>query len=629
MPFALREPTLKDKISICNYSDKRWLIVAIRPALSNIAKENRHLDVCPPLEEAVSLKKTKEQLIKLLGEPDSDVIALSGKWGTGKTHLWNEVKSESSNHKAKSALYVSLFGLSSIDQVKRKLLETAIPGVESHGGIFDGIKSLLSTGAKALSTHYKALAALNDLNLLLLAPLVLRDKVIVIDDIERKHERLGIDEVLGFIDEFSKQHHARFVLVLNDDHLYSSGAQQKLWATFREKVIDQEIRLSTSSDESFAIGIGIAPSQYSSALKRAVITCGLTNIRIVVKIIRAANQILGKRNLPDAILTRVIPSIVLFSAIHYRGLVDGPDFKFALNIGNSDWSSYARDKSKEPTPEEKQALAWRMLMQELGIYSCDDFEKNLVEFLETGLFEASNIEKIIDRYAEETVAMEARESANEFLKRVFWDHRVSEAQLVAEADKFPAVAGLLDPYVVTQLESALTQMAGGAPIGQAIVNGWIQAFRADNPNTVHDDNPFQNPLHPSIQAEFAKIKANIQANTTIGQACMDIIENGGWGTLQEVAMQRATAADFEDAIRNMDDLDKLRRFMRRMIEMRLQRDMYDHHFGTATERFVEACRAIANDTKSPRLASLVKRLFGGTAIASELALQPPASEQAK
>ncbi len=154
----------------------------------------------------MSLKKTKEQLVKLLGQADNNVIALSGMWGTGKTHLWNEVKDESADDTVNNALYVSLFGLSSVDEIKRKLIETAIPGVESHGGIFETIKSLGRAGVTALSAHYNALAALNDLNVLLMAPVVLRGKVIVIDDIERKLEKLGIDEVLGFIDEYSKQH---------------------------------------------------------------------------------------------------------------------------------------------------------------------------------------------------------------------------------------------------------------------------------------------------------------------------------------------------------------------------------------------------------------------------------------
>ncbi len=88
-------------------------------------------------------------------------------------------------------------------------------------------------------------------------------------------------------------------------------------------------------------------------------------------------------------------------------------------------------------------------------------------------------------------------------------------------------------------------------------------------------------------------------------------------------MRQATAGDFETAIREMEDLDKLRRVMRRMIEMRLQKGTYDSHFGGATERFVEACRIIASDTASPRLAELVKRLFEGTALASELIPQQP------
>ena len=100
---------------------------------------------------------------------------------------------------------------------------------------------------------------------------------------------------------------------------------------------------------------------------------------------------------------------------------------------------------------------------------------------------------------------------------------------------------------------------------------------------------------------------------------MNVIENSSWGTMQEVAMKGATAADFEAAIRSME-IEKLRRFMRRMIEMRLQRQTYDTRFGTATERFVEACRTIANDPTSSRLAGLIKRLFAETALASELVL---------
>lgn len=566
----------------------------------------------------MSLKKTKKQLIQLLAQTDNCVIALSGRWGTGKTHLWNEVKTGSCDDKVKNALYVSLFGLSSIDQVKRKLIESAIPGVEAHGGVFAGLKNFFRAGVTAASEHYKALAAINDLNVLLMAPVVLRNKLIVIDDIERKNEKLGIDEVLGFIDEYSKQHVTRFVLVLNDDQFSTKDDQKQLWATFREKIIDQEIKLSTSADEAFSIAIGLRPSKYAGALHRSAITCALTNIRVIVKVIKVANQILADRDLEEAIQSRVVPSIVLFSAIHYRGIDDGPDFKFALNVGNFDWVSLAKDKDEVPTPDKERQEGWRMLMRELGIDACDEFEKQLVEFLESGLFEAASIEAVIDRYVAESEAMKAREAARNFLRRFLWDHRVDEAQLVAEAAVFSESAGLLDPFVATELQSALAQLPGGAAIGDAIIDGWLAAYRGSNPSTVNDQNPLGNPLHHKIQAEFDAIKATAQANATVVDACMHLVEGNGWGTLQEVALRRATAADFEAAIREMEDLDKLRHFMRQMIKMRIERATYDPHFGTATERFVEACRAIANDAASPRLANLVQRLFGGTTLAPEL-----------
>ena len=240
-----------------------------------------------------------------------------------------------------------------------------------------------------------------------------------------------------------------------------------------------------------------------------------------------------------------------------------------------------------------------------------------MEFLESGLFDASKLTPIIDRYVAERQKVEAREKASQFMLKEFWDHRLNSAQLLEMASELPTIAGQLDPYICSELEVALANIPEGAPIGQAIIDGWIAAFRAQEHERINDENPFNRPLHQAITAEFAALNAQAQARTTVLDACTYVIENSGWGTMQEVTMKGASATDFESAIRNME-IDKLRRFMRRMIEMRLQRQTYDSHFGTATERFVEACRTISNDPGSSRLAGLVKRLFAGTALASEL-----------
>nr|WP_297529164.1 P-loop NTPase fold protein [uncultured Roseateles sp.] len=74
---------------------------------------------------AMSLVATSKQLMALLHDEDVRVIAMSGKWGTGKSHMWREVQNAAISTKVKTAAIVSLFGLSSIEQVKLKLIQSA------------------------------------------------------------------------------------------------------------------------------------------------------------------------------------------------------------------------------------------------------------------------------------------------------------------------------------------------------------------------------------------------------------------------------------------------------------------------------------------------------------------------
>ena len=106
------------------------------------------------------------------------------------------------------------------------------------------------------------------------------------------------------------------------------------------------------------------------------------------------------------------------------------------------------------------------------------------------MFDASKLAPIIDRYVAEKQNVEAREKASQFVFKVFWDHRLDEAQLLELASELPAIAGLLDPYVASELDIALADIPGGAAIGQAIVDGWIAAFKGQKHEQVNDDNPF-------------------------------------------------------------------------------------------------------------------------------------------
>lgn len=566
----------------------------------------------------MTLKTTKDHLIQLLADPDNKVIALSGKWGTGKSHLWREVKATSNDTAVKGALYVSLFGLRDMNQIKLKVVQSALPKAETHSVAWDKVRVGVEGAKKVLTSLHKGFSALDELALLAV-PSLLKDKVIVLDDIERKHDKLSVDEVLGFIDEFTQQYGARFILILNNDQLDDRG----VWDTLREKVVDQEIRLCTSTSEGFAIAIGLTPSTYEDCIRDATERCGLTNIRIIRKVIKAVNRILGTRTgLSDALLSRVVPSTVLLAAIHYKGIEDGPGFDFVLSQGTpKDWSVLS-DKDKQEDEESNRKSKWKLLLNDLGIHGCDDYELLVIEFLKSGLFDPSALAMIIDRYSAEDDAMTARNDANKFFDRLIWDHRLTEADLLAEAKTLTPRVHLIDVYNFTSLHEAVEDLAGGKDVAKDMLVNWIAAFKAKRFGDFDDENTFGRKVHPAIQTEFDAIKNNAQAKLTVFDACEFIVKNRGWNARQELAMKAATVADFEATIKTID-IKGLRLFMRRMMEMTMQPGGYRQHFGHATDRFTDACKNIAQDPNSGRLGKLIKKVFADSKL-SHL-VEPPAA----
>jgi len=574
----------------------------------------------------MTLKITKDHLVQLLADQDNKVIALSGKWGTGKSHLWREVKAASEDEAVKGALYVSLFGLSDMSQIKLKVVQSALPSVEKYPAAWERVRVSMVGAKKILTSLYKGFSALDELAQLAL-PSLLKGRVIVLDDIERKHEKLSIDEILGFIDEFTQQHGARFVLILNSDRLDN----RTVWDTLHEKVVDQELRLNPSTSEAFEIAIELAPSVYADRIQAAAERCGLTNIRIIHKVIKAVNRILGcRKDLSDALLSRVVPSTVLLAAVHYKGIDDGPDFEFVLAAGTpNDWAAFLEKDKEEEGEDSKRKSKWKLLLHELGILGCDEYELLVIEFLQSGLFDPSAVAKIIGRYAAENDVMTAGNELKNFFERLRWDHRLTETELLAEAKQLVSRVHLIDVYNFTSLHDAVEELSGGEDIAKAMLDSWVAAFKARNHEDFSDENTFGRKVHPSIQAEFDAIKTEAQVKLTVFAACEFIIKNNGWNARHELAMKTATVAEFEAAIKTID-IDGFRMFMPRMLKMTLQPDGYREHFGNATDHFVEACKNISQDPKSGRLGTLIKKLFTDSKLghlvgppAARVAVAPP------
>lgn len=554
----------------------------------------------------MSLSSTKAQFIQMLADQENKVVALSGKWGTGKSHLWRLVREESKDEKIKEALYVSLFGLSDIEQVKLKIVQSAISSADQHPTRWGSAKNAWAAASKVLESFHKGFSALNEIALLAV-PSILKNRMIVIDDIERKHEKLSVDEVLGFVDEFTQQHGARIILILNSDELSDPG----LWETFREKVIDQEVRLDTTPAEAFNIAASLVVSLYAEWIRATVEGYGVTNIRIICKIIRTVQRILvDQEHLPDDVLARVIPSTVLLSAIYYKGIDDGPDFDFVLNGDKRGWADWGK-KEEELDDDGRRNAQWRLKMRQLGIYGSDEYERLVVDYLKSGLFDLSEVTSLIARYASEAEAMRIHRLRDQLYEHIMWHHTITDEELVAEAKSLVKLVHYLDALNLTALYDAVSELDDGKPVAESMVDHWIEKFRQKlNQEGDGSDllNVFGRSVHPRVQAELDAVKATARAQLTVVDAVRSIVERSGWGRREISVMMSSTVQDFEIAMKTIEG-DSFKYFVCGCVNMCIHKTMYDTHLGTALSNFLEACQKICSDPAQRRLSRTLKILF--------------------
>lgn len=571
----------------------------------------------------MSMTLAKQTFGKLLADREVRVMALSGKWGTGKSHMWKSLRQASPDSELKTALYVSLFGVVSVAELKLKLGQSAMPLLEKKGPKADAVKGAVNAAKQAAQSFFRLGSALDELALLAV-PAMVRDKFIVLDDIERKHDKLTIDEILGFIDDFTQNYGCRILLILNTDQL----ADKNVWEKFREKVIDEELRLETTPDEAFDIAVQLSPSQFAEKIKQAVRACGLTNIRIIRKIIRTANKILAEHvPLPDDVLNRVIPSTVLLAAIHYNGIEDGPTMAYVLD---SD-SSLARQighreresRGEEATEEDKLHARWALLLERLGIAYSDEFEKLISDYLNAGLVDRSGVDEIIDRYRQEERRAGAQARAREFSQATIWDPELPLAEILEKAQTLLADSLHLDCYTVSSLHDHLLEFEGGASIAKRMVALWIDQLREtaaksnSDPKQFKLDNWAGHPVHPLIVAAFAEARGLVEQPRTLLDVCLYLADRSGWGASEEVVIQAATIDDYMQTILSIRG-EQLKVFLLKNLDMYANRSTYVKHFGTGPAHFLEACKRIRVDRAGTRWATLIENVFNSANLGADL-----------
>jgi hypothetical protein len=199
-------------------------------------------------QNGLNREGTKNALRKFLKSSENRVFVLKGNWGVGKTHVVKEVLGSNNDF-----CYASLFGTSSIEDLRSKLclgkLQQEINN-SSNQQLSNIVKSLFSLfKSRQGQATISAIEAVSILGLRVYFSIALKNKIVCIDDIERKSQGLDLDAILGFVEEVVEQQDCKVILIFCETQLDENS--QEILEEYREKVIDVEVSFNPGLIENF------------------------------------------------------------------------------------------------------------------------------------------------------------------------------------------------------------------------------------------------------------------------------------------------------------------------------------------------------------------------------------------
>ncbi|HPS30906.1 MAG TPA: P-loop NTPase fold protein [bacterium] len=208
----------------------------------------------------------------ILEENHSSAIMLTGPWGCGKTHfvkdfIENFSKVDKKTRgvdakiiKNKKLIYVPLNGVTSKDEINRKLLisylfsenKAEYAGFASH--LIEGYMEFKQVPVKALKQISKSLAKLTFDRLSKIG----KDNVFFFDDLERC--KMEPQEIMGYINDFIEHSQSGVVIICDDSKL------EEDYKIIKEKCVSREFEIIPDIDSAFDSFLETEESSYNKFL---------------------------------------------------------------------------------------------------------------------------------------------------------------------------------------------------------------------------------------------------------------------------------------------------------------------------------------------------------------------------
>lgn len=390
-------------------------------------------------------KEAQESLLYYLKNRTAyPVVALKGQWGGGKTHVWREVEKVLPRERRRTPLYTSLFGVTSISELKERLhsadLDQTAPQTSRSlsfiSKVWKKTPAAVGDASKSAGAALGAMTAVTDEMKSAFVGRSLQNRLVVLDDLERCDINLSVISVLGFI-EYLRGRGCQ-VLVIFNEKKFSDKLSEDALSTFREKVFDVEMQLETTPAEAFQIALQKdSRPPHSEQLGQCCIDLGVSNIRVARRIINVAKQAFGRHgNLDEQLISDSIPAVAVITALFYTTIDSAPTLT-ALRQSFSQKDRSTRGDSEithlPPSSETKRLLEFK----ERHIPNVDHrFFNLLAEHVETGNLLEEEFARFWHDASERLEKRRLNKEVTDWAEDIDWHPTITREQLVYRAKKF-------------------------------------------------------------------------------------------------------------------------------------------------------------------------------------------------
>lgn len=172
-----------------------------------------------------------------------ECILIDGPWGIGKSYAINEALAENNN-----ACNISMFGMKDAQEIYHEVFyKLVMKDKKNFKESISKAMDVASVISKKINVAKRVIElVVKEKELFLNTSKKFTDfHFIVIDDLERMNESIGLEEVFGIIEELKKCNYIKVILVANSNEIL----QKELFDKYSEKVIDRIYYITECSEK--------------------------------------------------------------------------------------------------------------------------------------------------------------------------------------------------------------------------------------------------------------------------------------------------------------------------------------------------------------------------------------------